>query len=78
MKVRKEGLFEEVRAGNFPELGIDRNIRCTIKLQRMESMITSKKNAPRYVLIKLSDLKDRILKAREKQHITFQGNLVDY
>ena len=47
--------------------------------QRVPNRINPRRNKPRHILIKLtkSKYKERILKAaREKQHITYKGNLI--
>ena len=70
-----ENLFEEIMTENFPNLVKERDAKVQ-ETQRVPNKLDSKRPALRYLIIKMTRLKDkeRILKAaREKQVITYKG-----
>ena len=71
-----EKIFEEIIVENFPNMEKD-IVNQVQEAQRAPSRINPRRNTPRHILIKLTNIKhrERILKAaREKQHITYKGN----
>ena len=61
-------IFEEIIAENFPDMGKE-IVNQVQEAQRVPGRINSRRNTPRYIVIKLTKIKDRdkILKAtREK------------
>ena len=72
-----EKIFEEIILEIFPKMELE--IVNQVQAQRFPYRINKRINTPRHILIKLtkSKHKERILKAaREKQHITYKGNLI--
>ena len=75
---RKKGyekIFEEIIVDNFPNM--EREIANQVQeAQRVPYRINPRRNMPRHILIKLTKTKhkERILKAREKQTVTYKGN----
>ena len=71
-----EKLFEEIIVENFPNM--KQEIANQVQeVQRAPYSINSRRNMPRYILIKLTKTKHKetILKAaREKQQVTYKGN----
>ena len=70
-----EKIFEEIIVENFPNIGKE-IVNQVQEAQRVPHRITPRKNMPRHILIKLSNIKykEKILKAaREKQQITDKG-----
>uniref|UniRef100_A0A8D0XFY1 L1 transposable element RRM domain-containing protein n=1 Tax=Sus scrofa TaxID=9823 RepID=A0A8D0XFY1_PIG len=73
-----EKIFEEIIAENFPKMEKELLTQIQEALQ-IPNRITSRRNTPRHILIKLSNIKvkEQILKAaREKQQITYKGTLI--
>ena len=73
-----EKIFEEIIVENFPntEKEIVNQVQ---EAQRVPYRINPRRNMPRHMLIKLTKTKhkERILKAaREKQQVTYKGNLI--
>ena len=65
---RPEKIFEEIIAEDFPNMGKE-IVNQLQEAQRVPGRINSRRNTPRYIVIKLTKIKDRdkILKAtREK------------
>ena len=65
-----ENLFEQIMKENFPNLAKERDFQKTQEAQRVPKKLDSKRNRPRYIIIKLPKIKDkeRILEAaREKE-----------
>ena len=64
-----ENIFEEIIAGNFP------NLKDTeFKIQKTPNKLNPNRPTPRHIIIKMAKVsdKERILKAaREKQNVTF-------
>ena len=70
-----EKIFEEIIVENFPN--IEKEIVNQIQeAQRVLYRINPRRNMPRYILIKLTKTKhkERILKTRKKQQVTYKGN----
>ena len=70
-----EKSFEEIIVENF--LNMEREIANQVQeAQRVPYRINPRRNMPRHILIKLTKTKhkERILKAREKQTVTYKGN----
>ena len=73
-----EKIFEEIRVGNFPNMEKE-IVNQVQKAQRVLYRINPRRNMSRHILIKLTKTKhkERILKAaREKQQVTYKGNLI--
>ena len=74
-KKRTEKIFEEIIVENFPNMG--KEIVSQIEgAQRVPYRINTRRNTPRHILIKLSQIKykEKIIKAaREKQQIIYKG-----
>ena len=70
-----EKIFEEITVKNFPNMG--KEIATQVQeAQRVPGRVNPRKNTPRYIVIKLTKIKDKekLLKAtREKQQITYKG-----
>ena len=66
-----ENIFEEIIAGNFP------NLKDTeFKIQKTPNKLNPNRPTPRHIIIKMAKVsdKERILKAaREKQNVTYKG-----
>ena len=74
-KKGSEKIFEEIIVENFPNIGKE-IVNQIQEAQRVPYRINPKRNMPRHMLIKLSNIKynEKILKAaREKQKITYKG-----
>ena len=70
-----ENLFEKIMKENFSNLVKEIHIQIQ-EAQRVPNNLDPKKTTPRYIINKMSKLKDkeRILKAaREKQIVTYKG-----
>ena len=74
-----EKIFEEITVeNNFPNMEKE-IVNKVQKAQKVPYRINPRRNMPRHILIKLTKTKHkgRILKAaREKQQITYKGNLI--
>ena len=66
-------MFEEIIVENFSTMEKE-TIRS--KRSRVPNRINPRRNTPRYILIKLTKTKhkERILKTRKKQQVTYKGN----
>ena len=75
-KERYEKILKELIGENFPNM--EKEIANQVQeAQRVPNRINSRRNMPRYILIKLTKTlhQERILKApREKQQVTYNGN----
>ena len=72
-KKRTEKIFEEIIVENFPNMGKE-TFNQVQEVQTVLYRINPRRNTPRHILIKLSKIKEKILKAaREKQQITHKG-----
>ena len=74
-KKGSEKIFEEIIVENFPNMGKE-IVNQVHEVQRVPYKINPRRNMPRHILIKLSQIKykGKILKAaREKQQITYKG-----
>ena len=61
-----EKIFEEIRVENFPKMGKQRATQVQ-EAQRVPGRINPRRNMPRHIIIKLTKIKDKLLKAtREK------------
>ena len=72
-----EKIFEEIIVENFPNMEKE-IVNQAQEAQRVPYRINPRRNTSRYILIKLTKTKhkERILKAaREKQQVTYKGNL---
>ena len=70
-----EKIFEEIIVEDFPNMGKE-IVSQVQKVQRVPYRINPRRNMPRHILIKMSNIKykEKILKAvREKQQITYKG-----
>ena len=70
-----EKIFEEIIVENLPNMGKER-VNQIQEAQRVPYRINPRRNTPRHILIKLSEIKykEQILKAaREKQQVTHKG-----
>ena len=66
-------LFQEIIAEDFPHMGKE-SLTQIQEAQRVPYKINPRRNTPRHILIKLTKIKDKILKAaREKKQITYKG-----
>ena len=73
-----ENIFEEIIAGNFPNLGKETIIQVQ-EAWRVPYRLNPQRNIPRHIVIKMTKIKgkEKILKAaREKQQITYKGTLI--
>ena len=73
-----EGLFEQIIAENFPNLGKETGIHSSPEGTETLLKINKNKSKPRYIIIKLAKYKhkERLLKAaRDKQALTYKGRL---
>ena len=71
-----KNLFEQKVKENFPILAKEIDFQEVQEAQRVPKKLNVKRNTPRYIIIKLSKIKDkvRILKeARGKETITYKG-----
>ena len=71
-----ENLFEQIMKENFPSLAKEIDFQEVQEVQRVPKNLDPRRNTPRYIIIKLSKIKDkeRILKAaREKERVTYKG-----
>ena len=74
-KKGSEKIFEEIIAKNFPDMGKE-IVNQVQEVQRVPYRLNPRRNMPRHILIKLSEIKykEKILKAaRGKQQITYKG-----
>ena len=70
-----ENLFENIMKENFPNLAKEIDFQEVQKAQRVPRKLDSRRNTPRYIIITLTNIKDKetILKAeREKETVTLQ------
>ena len=69
---RIEKVFEEIMAENFSNLKKETNLQVQ-EAQRVPNKINPNRPTPRYIIIKMAKVKQRILKAaREKQRVTYK------
>ena len=71
-----ENLFEWIMKENFPNLAKETDFQEVQEAQRVPKKLDPKRNAPRHIIIKLPEIKDkeRILKAsRGKERVTYKG-----
>ena len=68
-----EKIFEKIIAENFPNMGKE-IVNQVQEAQRDPGRMNTMRNTPRHIVIKLTKIKDKILKAtREKGQVTYQG-----
>ena len=70
-------IFEEIIVENFPNLEKE-IVNQVQEAQRVTYKISPRRNTPKHILVKLRETKhrERILKVvREKQQVTYKGNL---
>ena len=66
-----EDIFEEIITGNFPNLK-DTEFKIQ-EAQRAPNKLNPNRPTPRHIIIKMANVKERILKAaREKQSINYK------
>ena len=70
-----ENLLEQIMKENFPNLLKEIDFQEVQEAQRIPKKLDPKRNTPRHIIIKLPKIKDkeRILKAREKETVTYKG-----
>ena len=69
---RIENVFEESMAENLPNLKKKTDIQIQ-ETQRAPNKMNANRPTPRYIIIKMSKVKDKILKvAREKESVTIE------
>ena len=70
---REQSIFKAIMAENFPNLGKEMDIQIH-EAQRTSNRLSLNRVTPRHIIIKLSKVKERILKAaREKREVTYKG-----
>ena len=69
-----ENLFKKIMKENFPNLAKEIDIQAQ-EAQRISNKLNPKRNTPRRIITKIPKFKDkeRILKAREKDTVTYKG-----
>ena len=68
-----ENVFEEIMAENFPNLKKETDIQVQ-EAQRVPNKINPNTRTPRHIIIKMTEVKERVLKAaREKQRVSYKG-----
>ena len=73
-----EKIFQEIIAKNVPNMGKE-PLTQNQEAQRVPYKINPRRNTPRHIIIKLTNIKDKekILKAaREKKQIIYKGTLI--
>ena len=69
-----EILLEKLMKENFPSLMVKEIHIQVQEAQRVPNKLDSKRTTPRYIIIKMPKVKDRILKAaREKKLVSYKG-----
>mgnify|MGYP002651427864 CR=1 FL=1 len=70
-----EGLFKEIIAENFPNLGREMELHVT-EANRSPNFINARRPTPRYIVVKLAKVndKEKILRAARQKKITYKGN----
>lgn len=71
---RVENLSEEIIAENIPNLGKETVYQVQIA-ERAPNKMNPKRSTPRHIIIKMSKIKERILKVEEKSNeLLYKGN----
>ena len=71
-----EKLFEEIIVENFPNLLKEADMQVQ-EARNISNKMNPKRPTPRHIMIKMSKVKKRILKAaREKQLVIYRGTLI--
>uniref|UniRef100_A0A9L0TTE6 L1 transposable element RRM domain-containing protein n=1 Tax=Equus caballus TaxID=9796 RepID=A0A9L0TTE6_HORSE len=70
-----EGLFKEIIAENFPNLGREMELHVT-EANRSPNFIKARRPTPRHIVVKLAKVhnKEKILRAARQKKITYKGN----
>ena len=68
-----ENVFEEIMAENFPNLKKETDIQVQ-EAQRVPNKMNPNRAPPRYIIIKMAKVKERILKAAREKQSQLQGN----
>ena len=70
-----ENLFEKIMKENFPNLAKEIDCQEVQEAQRIPKKFGPKRNTSRHIIITLPKIKDkeRILKARDKETVTYKG-----
>ena len=69
-----ENLFEKNNKGKLPQSAKEIDFQKVQEAQRVPKNLDPRKCTPRHIIITLSTIKERILKAaREKQTVTYKG-----
>ena len=74
-RAKIETLFEKIMKENFPNLAKEIKFQEIQEAQRVPKNLGLRKHTLRHIIITLSKIKDkeRILKAREKETVTYKG-----
>ena len=77
-KQKIENLFERIMKENFSNLAKEIHFQEVQEAQRVPKKLDPRKHTPRHIIITLPKSKDkeRILKAREKETVTYKGVLI--
>ena len=69
-----ENLSEQIMKENFPNLAVETDFQEVQEAQRVPKKLDPRKNTPRHIIITLPKVTDkkRILKAREKETVTYK------
>ena len=70
-----KNLFEKIKKENLPNLVKEIDFQEVQEAQRVPKKLDPRRNTPRHIIITLSKIKDkeRILKAKEKDTVTYKG-----
>uniref|UniRef100_A0A9L0T1N6 LINE-1 retrotransposable element ORF1 protein n=1 Tax=Equus caballus TaxID=9796 RepID=A0A9L0T1N6_HORSE len=70
-----EGLFKEIIAENFTNLGREMELHVT-EANRSPNFINARRPTPRHIVVKLTNVndKEKILRAARQKKITYKGN----
>ena len=70
---KTEGLFEEIIAENYPNLGKETGIQ-VCKAQWIPLKINKNRSTPQHIIVKLAHYKEKILRAaQDKRSLTYKG-----
>ena len=71
-----ENLFEQITKENIPNLAKEIDFQEVQGAQGVPKNLASRRNTPRYIIIKSPKIKDkeRILKAAREETVTYRGN----
>ena len=70
-----KNLFEKIMKENVPSLAKEIDFQKVQEAQRVPKKLDPRKHTPRHIIITLPKIKEkaRILKAREKETVTYKG-----